>query len=232
MNKIIENIGKYIVRNLHNIRQIEYCFASKHIEDGSVVLDIGCGTGTFLEYLKPTIKSVGIDINQENIDYCKSKNLNVLHGDALNLNFNDECFDVIHASHLLHVFNSYQTAEFFKECGRVLKKDGSLIISTHNHFPRFFRHPENSRPYPPDALYRLLGILGKRNGATSPMFPGTPVMIKTGLWLRRPSLIDFDSATSVTLGRIFTVLNALQYGCFLRKYWSFDSYIVVFKKVK
>lgn len=223
--------GRRIARFFYDVRKIEYAFIFKYINASDRVLDVGCGTGTFLEKCRESNGAIGVDLNPENVAYCCAKNLNARIGDALDLDFDSDSFDIVHASHLLHIFHSSQAVQFLRECGRVLKPGGLLILSTHNMFARFFRHPENARPYPPDALYRLLGILGNRGGATSPMYSGLPIMERCGLWLRRPPLIDFDSSTSPTIGRIFTVFNALQYGLFLRKFWAYDSYIIVLKKV-
>lgn len=41
------------------------------IKPGFMVLDVGCGYGNLLEYLPKNINYVGIDINQNYINYAK-----------------------------------------------------------------------------------------------------------------------------------------------------------------
>lgn len=228
---IIHSVGKSLIRTFGDIRRTEYGVALRFIGPTNRVLDVGCGTGTFLDFYQPYGQAVGVDINPENVAYCVERGLDAHLGSAFELGFGNEEFDAVHASHLLHIFPSDQAVQCLKECCRVLRPGGLLVISTHNAFPRFFRHPENARPYPPDALYRLFGIIGRRQGATSPMYPGLPIMRQEGLWLRRPALVDIDSSTSVSLAHVGAVLNALQYGCFLRKYWSYNSYIIKLRKI-
>ena len=229
---IVYNIGKKLMEKFGNIRQTEYRVALRFMGSGKKVLDVGCGTGTFLEFYRNDGDACGVDLNPENISYCQEKGLNAQVGSAFDLDFPDESFDVVHASHLLHIFPSDQAVQCLRECCRVLKPKGSLVISTHNSFPRFFRHPENARPYPPDSLYRLFGIIGRRQSATSPMYPGLPIMEQCGIWLRRPALINFESSTNVFITRVGSVLNAIKYSFLLRKYWSCNSYIVNLVKLR
>ena len=41
--------------------------------DGNELLDIACGTGKHLEYLKNTFSCMGVDINEEMINIAKKK---------------------------------------------------------------------------------------------------------------------------------------------------------------
>jgi ubiquinone/menaquinone biosynthesis C-methylase UbiE len=207
-------------------RRKEYNVAADFLDLSKQTLDVGCGTGTFLELSPENI--VGLDINPENIEFCKSKGLNAFEGSALKLPFEDRSFSGVHCSHLLQILTPAEVVVLMKELSRVLKRDGILVISTLNSFRNFYRHPENIRPYPPDSIRRLFQ---KQKGAQSPMFPQMPEMIEEDIWFRHPSLIEFKCEKTKSLSNIVSVLNAIQRILMIKKFWTFDSYIIKLRKV-
>lgn len=92
------------------------------------LLEIGSGNGSFLEYIKdivPTI--VGSEYNDLAVEICNKKGLNVT---SKLINEIEEEFDVIcHHEVLEHIFD---TRNFLKDCVRLLKKNGKLIIGCPN----------------------------------------------------------------------------------------------------
>jgi SAM-dependent methyltransferase len=206
-------------------RTTEYRFAWHHLQAASSILDVACGTGTFCSLAPDRI--VGIDINPENVEYCRKRGINAVPGSALDLPFESSSFDAVHCSHLLQVFLPDDAVSCISELARVTKPGGKIVITTLNDFRRFFRHPENVRPYPPDALFRLFA---KAKGASSPMWQGIPPLQPTDIGLRRPPLIELEFPTSPNLDRIGGALNGLQYGWGIRKYWTFNAYSLVLVK--
>ncbi len=77
----MQNIGETIIT--HNIRYDLEIIADL-VKEKSKVLDIGCGNGELLEFLKKT-KSVdarGLEISQKQVSNALSKGLSVIQGDA------------------------------------------------------------------------------------------------------------------------------------------------------
>ena len=220
--KSISNLVSY------DIRYEEYNIAFNYLSKSKNVLDLGCGTGTFLNYWSDRSNEsktsiIGIDLNEENVLFGKKKGLNIIQGNALDLPFENDSFDAIHSSHLMQVFSPIEAQKFFSECLRVTKNNGIIVLSTLNWFPRFFRHPENLRPYPPDAILRYTN---SQIGSTSPMFKKMRGFTQESIWFRRPPLIELYNLRYPNLDSVCFRLNQLQLKLRLRKFWTFDSYII------
>lgn len=120
------------------------------------VLDAGCGRGQFLQHAPNEIKAEGIDIIKEELEQAKKKGLHVGSCDLTKrLPFKDSTFDGIHCSHVLeHLPNGAFTIAEFK---RILKPRGILVLAVPNFsFKQFYADYTHVRPYPKEALYRIL----------------------------------------------------------------------------
>lgn len=96
------------------------------------VLDVGCGTGAVLDFLREKGYQVeGVDNNAEAIEYCRAKGLHVSMGAAEGMNYPDESFDVVLALDVLEHLKDDRAA--LKEIFRVLKKGGHLIATVPAH---------------------------------------------------------------------------------------------------
>ena len=88
----------------------EFKIISDFIESNSRVLDVGCGDGTLMEYLKTnkTIDIRGIEISKNNSQKCVGKGLTVIEGDAEKdlTQFPDGSFDFVILSQTLQAFLS------------------------------------------------------------------------------------------------------------------------------
>lgn len=124
-----------------------YSFALSYIKDKKV-LDIACGTGYGLAFLKASAKSVtGVDVDIEAARQAKSEcdeKAGVLLGDGTNLPFHDESFDVVTSFETLE--HLHARTQFLSELKRVLKPKGLLILSTPN---AFYTKPVNGKPKNP-----------------------------------------------------------------------------------
>ena len=56
----------------------------EYFVDTDDVLDIGCGRGEFLDLLKEVgISAIGVDLDQEMVQYCQEHGLDAIYGDAI-----------------------------------------------------------------------------------------------------------------------------------------------------
>jgi methionine biosynthesis protein MetW len=102
----------------------EFKIISDFIETNTRVLDVGCGDGTLMEYLK-TDKEIdirGIEISKNNSQKCVGKGLTVIEGDAEKdlTQFPDGSFDFVILSQTLQAFLNPETV--IQELLRIGKK--------------------------------------------------------------------------------------------------------------
>lgn len=112
-----------------------YKLATKLITPGSTVLDAACGYGYGTEMLsKKASHAIGIDRDGV-INICKERyktyqNLHFLVNDVRELGFKDSSIDSVVGMEMIeHIENP---ESFVNEANRVLKPNGSLLISTPN----------------------------------------------------------------------------------------------------
>ncbi len=88
--------------------KLEFKIIAKLIEKNTRVLDVGCGDGTLMEFLKDNneIDIRGIEISKNNVQKCIGKGLTVIEGDAEKdlIQFPDASFDFVILSQTLQAF--------------------------------------------------------------------------------------------------------------------------------
>jgi methionine biosynthesis protein MetW len=89
--------------------RLDYSVIGKWIAKDSWVLDMGCGSGSLLEYLirEKNIRGMGIDVNQQKIVSCIARGIPVIQQD-LNEdmdNFKDNSYDYAILSQTLQVMH-------------------------------------------------------------------------------------------------------------------------------
>ena len=86
----------------------EFKLIADLIETNTRVLDVGCGDGTLMEFLKKNkrIDIRGIEISKNNVQQCIGKGLTVIEGDAEQdlSQFPDRSFDFVILSQTLQAF--------------------------------------------------------------------------------------------------------------------------------
>jgi len=113
------------------------------INENSIVLDVGCGTGRFplgiLSSKKALIYALEPSINMLSKAVAKdqSKQVSWVQGDGQNLPFRDNIFNCIYMTMVIHHIENKKTT--LKEIHRTLRKGGNCIIMTTSHY-RIRRH--------------------------------------------------------------------------------------------
>ncbi len=96
--------------------------------NNSLVLDIGCGTGSNLRCWESCGNVVGLDISADALDFCRIKgNENLVRGDAVKLPFHDSAFDTVIALDILEHIE--RDEEALKEFFRVCRTGGHLVLT-------------------------------------------------------------------------------------------------------
>ena len=220
--------SRKLLRGSFQLREREYRWAWEFLSDCARILDVGCGTGTFLQ--KAPSRITGIDLNPENIAHCQAAKLDAKQGSALEIPFPENTFDGLLCSHVMQCFYPDQAVCFLKEASRVVKPGGVIVLSNLSDSARVFQHPEVVKPYPPDALWSLCNQV--RVGATSPMFPGTPPLKQEAIRLRRTPLLDIQSRTDPVLEGRCQSLRFLQLRLWIVNPFAYDAYTVKLRNHK
>ena len=109
----------------------------KYSEEGSLILEGGCGTGNYLAYYDfRGRRVVGLDFAQKTLKnlHQRQKHLDLCAGDVSRLPFADETFDLYYSGGVVEHFEG-GAEKSLEEARRVLKKDGVLLISVPYYSP-------------------------------------------------------------------------------------------------
>jgi SAM-dependent methyltransferase len=98
---------------------------------GRLVLDVGCGTGRFMEVAAGCGATVvGIDlsyaVDAAYVNMGNRPNINIIQANLFHLPFRRETFDAIYSIGVLH--HTRNTREAFLQLPRLLKKNGTIAI--------------------------------------------------------------------------------------------------------
>jgi len=136
----------------------------KHIPEGSLVLEIGCGSGRILTSIakESNCRCVGVDVTDDAFAslsfFSRQQGVKVeaVKGDGFSLPFRDESFDVVYSEGVIEHFPIERSEEMVREHVRVCRPGGLVIVSVPNKFalvhsltkrllgPRFLFAPEAS----------------------------------------------------------------------------------------
>jgi ubiquinone/menaquinone biosynthesis C-methylase UbiE len=131
----------YYRRNAKNITRVGKRFAKLLNESGfftGKILDVGCGFGAVpIEFAKsmPYAHITGIDLGQSILDIGKAlvdkaalkDQIDLKKGDAMDIPFEDNYFDVVSNTFLLHIVDD--PVKMLNEIERVAKPDAKIMIT-------------------------------------------------------------------------------------------------------
>lgn len=100
------------------------------------LLDIGCGTGRFLDIVKqvwPRLPSLGLDLSEPYIRYAKRhlgrwSRINFVVGNAESIPTPDASYDAVTSIFMFHELPPKVRRIIFGECARILKPGGRFVL--------------------------------------------------------------------------------------------------------
>ena len=155
-----ERVGMFLPEDTLSIIKHRYLFAESFSKDKEV-LEVGVGQGFGIQSIGNSAKKyTGLEYSQENIDLLvNSENkYPVFHGDAHNMPFHKDEFEVITALAMIYYLDFQK---FIDEVSRVLNSNGLLLFCTSNkNVPGFVPSPHTTQYY---SILELKNIL-QENG--------------------------------------------------------------------
>jgi O-methyltransferase len=120
-------------RNKYSLNMVRFVIDGVDLA-GKKILEIGCGRGGNCSYLARYTGAehvTGMDLNSDQVEFCRQthqlENLSFVEGDAQNLPFENEQFDVVINIESSHCYPNLE--KFYREVGRVLKKEGKFCYT-------------------------------------------------------------------------------------------------------
>lgn len=192
------------------------------------VLDIGCGRGEFLELARDKgINARGIDVDEDMINFCKSKGLNVELKDAIKAleEIEDKSLDGIFISQVVEHLSPDYLINMLNLCNKKMKYGFYIIIETVNplslfSFANFYIDLSHVKPVHPETLKFLVNTAGFREVETKFSSP-VPSEMKLQKLPNLDSRNEIKSVIEISNRNIDMVNNAL-YGA--------QDYAVIGKK--
>ncbi|MGK7947355.1 MAG: methyltransferase domain-containing protein [Xenococcaceae cyanobacterium] len=140
---------------------LPYLADSKLDKENSLILDIGCGRGEWLELLQHSgYKAKGIDLNRVMVEQCCSRNLDAIEGDAIAYikSLPDTSLGAITGFHIIEHIPFETLIQLFDEALRVLHSGGLVIFETPNPSNvlvgscNFYLDPTHRNPLPSEMI--------------------------------------------------------------------------------
>jgi O-antigen chain-terminating methyltransferase len=152
-----------------DIKQRQLAFLP-YFENCSRVLDIGCGRGEFLEILKEhAIGGIGVDSDPDMVAYCRSRQLEVEHSDALAYleTLEDKSLDGIFIDQVVEHLEPDYLIRLLVLCHQKMKFGYHIVVETVNplsfvSFANFYIDLTHKRPVHPETLQYLVSAVGFR----------------------------------------------------------------------
>lgn len=121
---------------------------------GRRVLDIGCGNGRLLREAPESF--VGVDTNPLLVAEAVSRGFRAVVGDARALPFRDDAFDAINCDNVIEHLFPDAAQSMLGEAARVVRPGGTILLRTLMATQQVWNTFSHVRPYPPEAIRKLL----------------------------------------------------------------------------
>ena len=124
---------------------------------GGEILDVGCGTGNFLDVLGTGWQKSGCDVSSYALLEAKQKGIKTYKGQFEDLEFSDQRFDAIYFRASLH--HSYRPALCIKKAYELLNDNGIIAICMSNNIEgisgKLFKSKVKSYEQPHNFIFGL-----------------------------------------------------------------------------
>lgn len=157
-----QNIGKVsgVDSDYFSEYKIKELYERKNVSGQGHMLDLGCGDGNTFKYIKkyfPCMKYRGIDVSEECILKARGQTeeneyVEFQCYDGEKIPYEDDSFDVIFIACVLHHIRLAHRKGILKECYRVLKQKGKIIVFEHNPYNPVTMRMVNTCPFDEDAV--------------------------------------------------------------------------------
>ncbi|MBN1323071.1 MAG: methyltransferase domain-containing protein, partial [Methanotrichaceae archaeon] len=193
------------------------------------VLDIGCGRGEFLELLREMgVDGHGVDINEDMVNYCKSKGLDVKRIDAMTYleGIEDKSLGGVFLDQVVEHLQSDYLVKMLGLCYKKLKYGHHIVVETVNplslsSLANFYIDLTHKRPVHPETLKFLFESVGFREIEVKFL---SPLPDKIKLSKISPDCIKDESDRRLinTYNSNIDILNNILFGA--------QDYIIIGKK--
>lgn len=137
------------------------------LDKNAKILDIGCGYGYFLYFLKNEryTNFLGIDLSKTELSFCKSFTENVKLADAFEFLKENKNYDLIVVNHMLEHLKKEDLMVFLKLVKESLKEGGELFIQVPNISNPYSLHSRyidltHEIGFTENSLKEVLGVIG------------------------------------------------------------------------
>jgi 2-polyprenyl-3-methyl-5-hydroxy-6-metoxy-1,4-benzoquinol methylase len=188
----------------------------------TAILEVGCGGGKLLHFLKTRKYSnlTGIDISPEQILLAQQVTSQVIQADAIEfLKTTNNRYDLIIGLDFIEHLYKYELFDFLTNCHKALKPDGSIILQTPNAQSPFatsilygdFTHEICFTPKSLQHVLKLCGFHNFQVRETGPAVHGFASALRYVFWqithlaLKVWNLIETGDCTETVLTRTFLI---------------------------
>lgn len=155
----------------------EWVLKRVQLSGGERVLDVGCGNGLYYEKIqdqKLDLEYVGLDLLESMIQNhpLKTEDGMLALGNAQDMPFEDDYFDLVMANHMLHHIGDMDKA--LSEIRRILKPGGLLVVATNS---------TNTMPELQVLMRRAIVLLTRTGAAQvrAPQMPSDRFALENGI---------------------------------------------------
>jgi len=130
--KIMVSLKYRVKRRTYEVNRAIFDYHPTKINS---ILDIGAAEGLMLGFIKKNFSQaecIGLECSQELIGMNQDKSVKLIQGDAQNLPFENNSFDIAVAAAIIEHLSNPE--KMITECHRVLRQDGICIFTTPDPF--------------------------------------------------------------------------------------------------